>query len=194
MVTRLKSIKMYYSEHSGNNTTRATRLPVILATAILGSGLMASLFAPMLIPAFANPCPAQGCVLDGRMTGGGKLEVTHETHGFELYCDINDGPNNLEINWDGGNNFHLESLTSIKCLDDPTIAPKPPNAGFDTYEAFGLGKLNQISGYEIYFELRDAGEPGKNDSMFFVIRAPVTNEIVHIANAHLDQGNHQAHK
>jgi len=184
---------MHNSEHSGNKNTRATRRTVMLATAILGSGLMASLFATALIPAFAHPCPTSGCILDGRMTGGGKLHETHETHGFELYCDINDGPNNLEINWDGGNNFHLTSLTEIRCLDDPAIAPKPPNAGFDTYEASGFGKFNQVDGYQIYFELKDAGEPGTNDSMFFVLRDP-GGAIVHIANQHLDMGNHQAHK
>ena len=184
------------SDHTVNNkTTRAIRIPVVLATTLLGSGLIASMFVPLLIPAFANPCPTQGCVLDGRMTGGGKLQTSHETHGFELYCDFNDGPNNLEINWDGGNNFHLESLVdgTIRCLDSPLIAPNPPKAGFDTYEAFGHGKFNGVSGYEIYFELRDAGEPGKNDSMFFVLRDPSGNEV-HIANAFLDQGNHQAHK
>jgi len=48
---------MYDSEHSGNNPTRTARLTVILATAILGSGLMASLFATALIPVFAHPYP-----------------------------------------------------------------------------------------------------------------------------------------
>lgn len=147
----------------------------------------------LMISANAHECPADGCVTEGRMTGGGKLDVTEETHGFELHCDVNDSPNNLEINWDGGNNFHLESLTEVECLDDPAIAPKPPNAGFDRLEAFGVGKFNQVDGYEIYFELTDAGEPGSNDTMFFVLRDPSGN-IVHIANAHLDMGNHQAHK
>jgi hypothetical protein len=177
---------MHHSEH------KPTRIPLVVAT-ILGSGLVASLFATALMPAFAHPCPTGGCPLDGRMTGGGKLDNTDETHGFELHCDPNDDPNNLEINWDGGNNFHLTSLTEVRCLDDPAITPPPPNAGFDTYEASGFGKFNQVDGYQIYFELKDAGEPGTNDSMFFVLRDPDGN-IVHTANQFLDMGNHQAHK
>lgn len=111
-----------------------------------------------------------GCPVDGRMTGGGRLnEEIIVTHGFELHCDLNDDLNNLEINWDGGNHFHLESLTLVRCLDDPTIAPKPPNAGFDRYEAFGIGKLNGVDGAEVYFELTDAGEPGTNDTAFIVV-------------------------
>ena len=48
------------------------------------------------------------------------------THGFKLHCDIEIGPNNLEINWGPGNHFHLEELTSVTCSDDPAIEPPPP--------------------------------------------------------------------
>lgn len=154
----------------------------------------ASLFATALIPVLAHPCPTGGCPLEGRMTGGGRLnEEIIVTHGFELHCDPNDDPNNLEINWDGGNHFHLEGLTEVRCVDDPTIEPQPPNAGFDRYEAFGFGKLNGVDGVQIYFELTDAGEPGTNDTAFWVIRDTGGN-IVLIADADLEVGNHQAHK
>ena len=74
-------------------------------------------------------------VLHGRMTGGGSVFTAtgvRVTHGFELHCNVVDLPNNLEVNWDGGNNFHLESLTLAVCINDPSIDPAPPQAGFDT--------------------------------------------------------------
>lgn len=52
--------------------------------------------------------------LPGRITGGGsifRLDGVRVTHGFELRCDANDKRQNLEINWDGGNNFHLTEIT-----------------------------------------------------------------------------------
>ena len=70
----------------------------------------------------------------GRMTGGGSVyteDGTRVTHGFELHCDINIGPNNLEVNLDG-NNFHLETLTYVSCYDDPVLNPLPRPAPFDT--------------------------------------------------------------
>ncbi|PYQ67730.1 MAG: hypothetical protein DMF54_03455, partial [Acidobacteria bacterium] len=82
------------------------------------------------------------CGLPGRMTGGGSVFTKANgrvTHGFELHCDPEVGPNNLEINWGPGNHFHLEDLTSAVCTDDPNIAPPPPPAGFDTYNGTGTG-------------------------------------------------------
>lgn len=37
-------------------------------------------------------------------------------------------------------------------MDDPTIEPRPPNAGFDRYEADRFGKFNGVDGYQIHFE------------------------------------------
>ena len=73
--------------------------------------------------------PASGCVntdngscngLPGRMTGGGSVfgkGSQRVTHGFELHCDPEVGPNNLEVNW-SGNHFHMEELLTASC---PTI-------------------------------------------------------------------------
>lgn len=172
-----------------------TKLTVAIASVVLASGLGIAGFSILAMPAAAHECPPEGCILDGRMTGGGRLaEDIIVTHGFELYCDINDGPNNLEVNWDGGNHFHLTSLTEVRCLDDPSIQPQPPNAGFDRYEADGFGKYNGIDGYQIHFEFTDAGEPGSNDTAFIVIHGGDPNNPVLVANAPLDMGNHQAHK
>jgi hypothetical protein len=130
--------------------------------------------------------------LPGRMTGGGSVFTTANvrvTHGFELHCNIADTPNNLEINWDGGNNFHLTSLTSVTCVDDPNITPPPPNAGFDTYIGTGVGTCNGLPA-AISFTLTDAGEPGTKDTAAFKITGACTLTV----SNNLDKGNQQAHQ
>lgn len=177
-----------------DNVNMKKAAATILATALLGSLLAASVLTIGLRIAEAHECPAEGCAV-GRMTGGGRLEIPDMivTHGFELHCDVTDLPNNLEVNWDGGNRFHLGELTVVRCLDDPSIEPSPPNAGFDRYEAHGTGSYNGEDGATIYFEFTDAGEPGTNDIAFIIIHDAAGNEVLSV-NASLDQGNHQAHK
>ena len=139
--------------------------------------------------------PAQCVQLPGRMTGGGSVFTTlgnRVTHGFELHCDAEVGPNNLEINWLKGQNFHLESLTSATCTDDPNIAPPPPQAGFDTYVGTGVGRCNGVSGATITFTLTDAGEPGKEDTATFEITG-CPGGLTLSVSGNLKKGNHQAH-
>ncbi|PYS38656.1 MAG: hypothetical protein DMG14_16825 [Acidobacteria bacterium] len=168
------------------------------ATVFIGAGLGASGFCPTTTP---PNCFDAGVLLitginvvrslPGRMTGGGSVFTTagvRVTHGFELHCDRADLPNNLEINWDGGNNFHLTTLTSVTCIDNPAIAPQPPNAGFDTYIATGLGTCNGLPA-AISFVLTDAGEPGTKDTAQFNITGGCTLTV----SGKLDKGNQQAH-
>src|SRR5207244_1885687 len=57
---------------------------------------------------------------EGRMTGGGSIFTAggvRVTHGFELHCNPLIGPNNLEINWGNGNNFHLEQVIDCTCTE-----------------------------------------------------------------------------
>ncbi len=131
----------------------------------------------------------------GRMTGGGSVftkDGVRVTHGFELHCDINVTPNNLEINWDKGNKFHLDTLTSATCSDDPSIVPNPPAAGFDTYVGRGTGKYNGVAGATAEWTFTDAGEPGKNDTAKIVIK-DVNNVVVLTVSGNLKVGNQQAH-
>jgi hypothetical protein len=140
-----------------------------------------------------------------RMTGGGTISTTTTnektkgsdkntvSHGFELHCDVSQGPNNLEVNWSKGNKFHLDSLTTASCIDDPTIAPNPPAAGFDTYIGTGKGSYNGVSGATAEWTFTDAGEPGKNDFAKLVIRDK-NNVIVLSVSGNLKDGNQQAHK
>jgi slime mold repeat-containing protein len=132
----------------------------------------------------------------GRMTGGGSIFTKaggRVTHGFELHCDPEVGPNNLEINWGGGNHFHLENLLTAICTDDPAIAPRPPSADFDTYNGTGTGSCNGVEGASITFVLTDAGEPGKKDFASFEITG-CPDGLTLSVSGNLNKGNQQAHK
>ena len=133
-----------------------------------------------------------------RMTGGGSIFTpiggvsTRVTHGFELHCNKNDDPNRLEINWTANgveNNFHLGTLTSASCTDDPAIAPPPPNASFDTYVGTGTGTCNGLPA-SISFRLTDAGEPGTSDTAQYTITGGCS---LSTASLPLTFGNQQAH-
>jgi hypothetical protein len=139
------------------------------------------------------------CVVDGigRFTGGGnQVEVggaAKITRGLTIHCDLLLS-NNLEINWDGGNNFHmLEHLNTIACFDDPAIDQTPPRAPLDTLIGRGTGRFNGVDGYTIVFTLIDAGEPGRDDKMGFVITAPGGAVVINVPVSNLTGGNLQAH-
>ncbi len=129
------------------------------------------------------------------MTGGGSVfkDGMRVTHGFELHCLAWKGPNNLEVNWDKGNKFHLESLTGAVCSDDAGIDEAPPVAGFDTYVGSGAGRYNGLSGATIEFTFTDAGEPGKNDEVTIKITDAGGNVVLDVGPGNLKKGNHQAH-
>jgi len=130
----------------------------------------------------------------GRMTGGGSVyteDGMRVTHGFELHCDIDVGPNNLEVNFDK-NNFHLEQLTFVRCYDDPGLNPLPRPAPFDTLVGEGVGRFNNQPGYKIRFTFTDDGEPGSTDLAQIEIRDP-QGRVVLFVSGNLHNGNHQAH-
>ncbi len=132
--------------------------------------------------------------LSGRITGGGSIfrsDGVRVTHGFELRCDATDKRQNLEINWDGGNNFHLTSITKAICLDDPKInPPPPPGTVADTYIGEGIGTCNKLPA-KISFILTDAGEPGTKDTAEYHITGGCTLDA---GAAFVTKGNHQFHK
>lgn len=135
---------------------------------------------------------------ENKMTGGGELITGSKkagvsvTHGFELYCDAGSAPNNFQVNWGKGNKFHLDSILSSYCWDDPDIDPKPPVASFDSYIGTGTGYLNGAPGATIELYITDAGENGKNDFADIVIRDADGNIVINISG-NLEKGNHQAH-
>src|SRR3989344_544107 len=133
--------------------------------------------------------------LPGRMTGGGSVfttDGTRVTHGFELHCDTADIPNRLEVNWNKGNKFHLESLTSALCTNDPALDEEQPVAGFDTYKGTGTGRYNGVSGAIAEWTFTDDGEPGTNDHATIQVK-DINNVVVLTVSGVLDRGNQQAH-
>jgi hypothetical protein len=139
------------------------------------------------------------------MTGGGSVFCPYldtggtqrVTHGFELHCKL-DGlavsePNNLEINFSGGDNFHLTTLDSAVCSDDGAIIQQPPGAQFDTFVGTGTGTFNG-SLAKIAFTLVDAGEPGTKDTAAFTITLVNGGaEVLSCPATALTFGNQQAH-
>jgi hypothetical protein len=133
----------------------------------------------------------------GRMTGGGSVFFGDDprvrvTRGFELHCDAS-LPNNLQINWQGGNKFHLTELTEVTCTEDPTIKQFPPDAPFDTFIASGYGRLNKDDIGYIEFVFVDYGEPGKLDRASIVIENLTTGGIALDVSGLIEVGNIQAH-
>jgi len=148
------------------------------------------------VPPTATPVPPTATPVPGgrgRMTGGGSIGNTGARHGFELHCNAATLPNRLEVNWGKGNKFHLESLTSASCTDDPGIVPNPPAAGFDTYTGKGGGRYNGAAGATAEWTFTDAGEPGKNDTATITIKDAGSNIVLSVSGK-LQNGNQQAHK
>lgn len=190
---------------------RLTSRNLLLTSLGIGALALTVLFTTSpLQPAAAHECPpdAVSCFVEGRMTGGGRIDTSNirwpptpgiiVTHGFELHCDASQLPNGFQVNWNGiadvgSNRFHLETLEDVLCWDDPNISSNPPNAPFDTLSAHGYGRYNGQSGAFIFIKLTDAGEPGKNDEAtivvydkFGILQLDVTGNLKY--------GNHQAHK
>ena len=131
-----------------------------------------------------------------RMTGGGSFTdgTTTATHGFTLRCDKSSTPQRLQVNWNNGNKFHLESLTAATCSDSPDINPgSPAAAGFDTYAGAGTGRYNGVAGATANWTFTDAGEPGSQDKASIEIKDANGAVVLIIQGSILLRGNHQAH-
>jgi hypothetical protein len=131
----------------------------------------------------------------GRMTGGGSvftIDGARVTRGFEIHCDLRP-PNNIEVNWPGGNKFHMTTLASATCIDSPAIDQDPPSAPFDTFIGTGTGKYNNQPGARIEFVFVDAGEPGRSDTASIQVYDAGNNLVLDVSGF-LDRGNIQAHK
>lgn len=137
----------------------------------------------------------------GRMTGGGSvftLDGVRVTHGFQLHCDLRE-PNSLQVNWRGGNRFHMTGLTAAVCTDSPAIDQSPPAAPFDTFRGAGVGRLNNVPGATVEFVFVDAGEPGSRDTAAIRIFDADGDLVLDVTGdpnvpGYLNRGNHQAHQ
>jgi len=133
-------------------------------------------------------------VLSGRFTGGGFQfddSGAKVTRGFTIHCD-NTLTNNLEVNWGGGNNFHIdkESLTGVVCTRP--VDPTPPQAGVSRIEATSPGTCNKAPA-TINFILEDHGEPGTNDRAQLIITGSAPGCSLNISLRTISGGNIQAH-
>jgi hypothetical protein len=121
------------------------------------------------------------------------------THGFELHCQAEGTPpptpNSLEINWKdaaGSHNFHLTNLVLAECTTDG-LSPNPPPAPFDLMEGGGTGKLDNVPGATIYFQLTDHGEPGTSDTAMYEILDANGNLALYVPTTFITYGDQQAH-
>jgi hypothetical protein len=136
----------------------------------------------------------------GRFTGGpNAIEVggTKVTTGLQIHCHPKDPSVNFEINWGGGDNFHLTDVTTVSCFDSPGLTPQPPKAPVDTIVATGFGTYNNVAGYTIEFLLGDSGEPDnkRTDVMRILIYATGNPSDVklNVPLQNISAGNIQAH-
>ena len=144
---------------------------------------------PEVLNPVTNQCEPPTETLTGRFTGGGfQIGEVKVTRGFTIHCD-NLLTNNLEVNWGGGNNFHMakNSLVSVVCTrpDDPT----PPAAPVSRISASSSGTCNGLPA-NISFILEDHGEPGSDDRAQLIISGGCS---LNLPLALLDGGNIQAH-
>jgi hypothetical protein len=140
-----------------------------------------------------NPEDPDPCV--GRFTGGGFQFDENDvrvTRGFTIHCD-NLLTNNLEINWAGGQNFHLDknSLSDIVCT--LPNEPNPPVAPVSRIDATGTGTLNSLPGAVITFTLIDRGEPGKDNDEAALHIEFGGQVVLDVPLGPIDGGNIQAH-
>ncbi|HEX2087210.1 MAG TPA: hypothetical protein VHF89_16125 [Solirubrobacteraceae bacterium] len=143
-----------------------------------------------------------------RMTGGGHFQArsaaadnarVKATHGFALYCNAATEPQRLEVNWSGGNSFHLTDIATASCSDSPLIDQENPEAPIDTYRGTGAGRLNFGSGAKeegfADWKFVDGGEPGGGaDQIRITIWDADGDVVLSTSTRPLTKGNHQAHR
>ncbi len=183
------------------------RILIGLLALVLPGITVLTMGAPAL--AVVDDCGCDCGPCQCRWTGGGSFftaDGMRVTHGFELYCGPDLGPNNLEINWDG-NRFHLTELLwnatfpdddfyATGCDDFEPLPPDPPRAPCNAIQVTGIGRYNGVDGAMIHVWFTDQGEPGTGDWVEQLeIWDADDNLVLEVDGpAYLDHGNHQAHR
>ena len=134
--------------------------------------------------------------LDGRMTGGGSLDLPNQKKplsvSLTIHCDLKLS-NNIQINW-GDNTWHLaKPITEAMCAY--VRDPRPPAAPINVFSGVGYGRLNGVDGSKLEFTFIDNGEPNRgNDRVALKIYEPNSNNVYFtLALQDLKTGNIQAH-
>src|SRR5260370_40773890 len=97
------------------------------------------------------------------MSGGGEMGGVAARHGFNLGCSTNSVHHSLEVNWAGGNNFHLDSILFVDCYMNTNLKPanpSPPAANFNTLFLTVLGEFNGQLGTAVTLTFTDQLELG----------------------------------
>ncbi|PKN82774.1 MAG: hypothetical protein CVU47_01710 [Chloroflexi bacterium HGW-Chloroflexi-9] len=137
--------------------------------------------------------PTSGGTGTGRMTGGGNIVVSGDRYTFGLSLRCNASGNNFQFNdHDSGVKFHLQTITSVTCSDNPSINPKPRPASIDTMVLTGTGRLGNGATGTVELTITDQGEPGRNDTISVVIK-DASGQVISQVSGKLTGGNIQAH-
>jgi len=153
-----------------------------------------------------DPCAASSTAIvedppeecgEGRFTGGGfqvNASGIKVTRGFTLHCDAILS-NNLEVNWDGGNNFHMyKNPTDVVCTF--ITDPNPPDAPVNKIVINGFGSLNGVENVPFTIALVDNGEKAgaPADQAYININGVNLTGGSVAAPLPIDGGNIQAHE
>ena len=159
-------------------------------------------------------------VPEGFLTGGGQLKTVNGNNAlrvsfggnvgfladFSIVGEIEVNFHDVSVNSLDGAKFHSDSFTALQFFKDAGVGPgqPPANANVATYTA--LGTLNGVSGWKLIACVSDRGEPGKNDTISFVLINPanvtVYSSVTDFGTAEtsqacarslLDSGNLQIH-
>lgn len=190
--------------------TGISRRQLIKRGAVVGG---AAIWVPPVVQSLRLPAYAQvgspppvTCIVDGRMTGGGFVNITGgKKVSYELRvldCPPVASSPELKVSWKIGNgqnattyDFELLTFTSRTCSDNPGI-PNGPNANFDTVVGTGTGTLT-VNGVpqngSIQFGFVDAGEGNNSgDTVTLIINNASNVNVLNIVNQLVDGGNLQA--
>ncbi|GBC71834.1 hypothetical protein HRbin02_01622 [Candidatus Calditenuaceae archaeon HR02] len=150
----------------------------------------------------------EGCPQKGRMTGGGvlrgevlfinKTKVSATVNfGFEVHCNNEKEPNNLQINWRVGGQtfiFHLTAMNYAACFETAADQGMPP-APFDTHVGSGEGRLkigpSPWTPATIQWMFVDDGEPGVGKDIFHAVI--IADSTSYVISGKISGGNMQAH-
>jgi len=159
-------------------------------------------------------------VPEGFLTGGGQLKDGNGNNAnrvsfggnvgfladFSVVGEIEVNFHNVSVDSLAGARFHSDSFTALQFLKDAGAGPNPPPANANVAKYTALGTVNGVSGWTLKACVSDRGEPGKNDTISFVLINPA-NVVVYssvadfgttetsqdCARSLLDSGNLQIH-
>ena len=93
----------------------------------------------------------------------------------------------------GWGRFHLTSITSATCTNDPSVSNNGRKVTFDTHTGTGRGRLADGSTATIEWTLVDGGEPGRRDRVTVKVKNERGQVLFQLSDT-LSHGRIQAHR